>query len=81
MTAPAETITIHANVEITPEALQTIVANAKQLAGRNEKGHYQVDTADMVSRMISRFLQEKDFATFTREIANYPSIEVDSPEK
>ena len=35
-------------------------------SGRNEKGHYTVDTADKVSEMISRFLLEKDFEGFVK---------------
>lgn len=75
MTEPNETITINANIEITPAALQAIVATAKTIAGKNEKGHYQVDTADLVSAMVSRFLLEKNFETFTQDITNYPAID------
>ncbi len=69
--SPSTTITVRANVEMTPAALQAIVENAKQLAGTGEKGYYTVDTADMVSGMISRFLREKDFESFARDIRNY----------
>ena len=54
-----------------PRALESIVDNAKKLAGRNEKGHYKVDTADKVSEMISCFLLEHDFESFTKDIENY----------
>ena len=71
MTDEKDLIEIHVNVKITTASLQTIVENAKNIAGRNEKGHYRVDTADKVSRMISRFLLENDFEGFVRDITNY----------
>ena len=71
MSGSKETITVNVNVDITPEALQSIVDIAKKLAGRNEKGHYKVDTADKVSEMISRFLLENDFESFAQNIENY----------
>ncbi|MBW1894102.1 MAG: hypothetical protein JRI91_10470 [Deltaproteobacteria bacterium] len=81
MSGSKETITVHVNVDITPEALQSIVENAKNLAGRNEKGHYKVDTADKVSEMISRFLLENDFESFTQNIENYAGIDTGKKEK
>ncbi len=74
MTDPNETITINANIEITAAALQTIVATAKTMAGKNEKAYYRVDTAELVSTMISRFLLGKNFEAFTQDRANYPDI-------
>jgi len=65
------TIAVNVVVEITTEALQTIVENAKRIAGRNEKGHYKVDTADKVGDMISRFLLENDFEGFVKNPDNY----------
>lgn len=65
------TVRVHVNVEITAAALQAVVQNAKQVVGRNAKGHYRVDTADKVAEMISRFLAEKDFTAFARDIDNY----------
>jgi len=66
MTDNKDTILINANIKISITALQTIVANAKKAAGKNEKGHYQVDTADKVSEMISRFLVDNDFESYVR---------------
>jgi len=71
MTGSKEMITVNVNVDLTPEALQSIVDNAKKLVGRNEKGHYKVDTADKVNEMISRFLLEHDFERFAKNIENY----------
>ncbi len=63
-------ITVNVNVDITTESLKAIVENAKEIAGRNEKGVYKVDTADKVSEMISKFLMENDFETYAKEIGN-----------
>jgi hypothetical protein len=71
MNQSRDTIAVNVVVEITPESLQTIVAHAKRMVGRNEKGHYHVDTADKVSEMISRFLMEKDFETYVTDPNNY----------
>ena len=71
MTDEKDLIEIHVNVKITTVSLQTIVGNAKKIVGRNEKGHYQVDTADKVSEMISSFLLENDFEGYVEDINNY----------
>lgn len=65
------TLLVRVNVELTPETLQTIVQNAKEMAGSDEKGVYHVDTADSVSEMITRFLQERDFEAYVKDISNY----------
>ncbi len=71
MAESKETITVHANVDITTESLQSIVENAKKMVGRDEKGYYRVDTADIVSKIISRFLLENDFEGYTKNLKNY----------
>ena len=71
MTKAKDMITVHVNVEITAASLQTIVENVKHIAGRDEKGVYRVDTADKVSELISRFLQENDFEDYVKHIGNY----------
>ncbi|MEA1968912.1 MAG: hypothetical protein U9N77_11930 [Thermodesulfobacteriota bacterium] len=71
MSDSKETMTINANIEITPKALQAVVANAKAVTGRDEKGVFRVDTADKVSEIISLFLQQKDFESFAKDIENY----------
>lgn len=73
MTGRKEMVTVNVNVDLSSGALEAIVDNAKKLAGRNEKGHYKVDTADKVSEMISRFLLKNDFERFTGNIENYSS--------
>jgi hypothetical protein len=66
-----QTITVNVNIELTTDALQAIVENAKRIAGRDERGVYRVDTADKVSEMVSRFLHEKDFDSYALDINNY----------
>ncbi|MEZ4528326.1 MAG: hypothetical protein R2941_20625 [Desulfobacterales bacterium] len=65
-----ETLVINATVEISAPALEAIVENAKAMAGRNEKGHYRVDTAGKVGEVISRFLSEKDFESYAQNPEN-----------
>ena len=62
-----DTITVHLNVEMTTQSLETIVENTKKKAGRDENGIYRVDTADKVSEMVSRFLHEKDFESYVKK--------------
>jgi hypothetical protein len=66
-----DTIVVGAKVEITRNALQAIVENAKKVTGPDAKGVYRVDTADKVSEMISRFLRENDFESYAKNIENY----------
>ena len=66
-----DTIEVRANIVMTTASLKFIVANAKKVVGRNEKGHYKVDTADVVGQMVSRFLLERDFEEFVRDIRYY----------
>ena len=65
------TIAVNVVIDLTPNALQAIVENAKRITGRNEKGHYKVDTADKVGEMISRFLIEKDFESYAQNPDSY----------
>ena len=71
MHSTKETITVRANIEVTPAALQAVVENAKTIAGRDEKGRFRVDTADRLSEMISLFLEKYDFESFAKNIENY----------
>ena len=66
-----DTIAVNVVVEMTTASLKAIVENAKRISGRNEKGHYTVDTADKVSEMISRFLLENNFEAFVTNHDNY----------
>lgn len=64
-------VRVHVNIELSAAALQAVVANTKKKAGTDDKGHYRVDTADALSELISRFLQEKDFDAFSKDESNY----------
>ena len=72
MTANKNLITVRAIIDMTPASLEAIVENAKKIAGRDDKGRYRVDTADKVGEMISRFLLEKDFESYVKNIDNFP---------
>lgn len=74
MGQPENTIAVNVVIELTPNALQAIVENAKRLTGRNAKGHYTVDTADKVGEMISRFLAEHNFEGFVNDPGSYKSL-------
>jgi hypothetical protein len=65
-------ITIQANIDIDPEALETIVKNAKHAAGADLTGVYRVDTAGKVNELITRFLEEKDFLSYVQDKSKYP---------
>ncbi len=66
-----ETVTVHVNIDIPVDALQAIVAIAKEKAGKNEKGHYRVDTADKVGEIVTKFLLQTDFVSFASDPAHY----------
>ncbi len=70
MTGEKDTLVVNVNVEITAASLQAIVENVKKNTGRDSKGVYRVDTADKVSQTISRFLFEKDFESYAKDIRN-----------
>ncbi|RLB59587.1 MAG: hypothetical protein DRI90_15220, partial [Deltaproteobacteria bacterium] len=59
-------------VEMSTASLEAIVDYAKQAEGPDEKGVYRVDTADKVSEMVSKFVLEKDFESYAKNIDNYP---------
>jgi len=66
-----EIITVHVNIDLTAASLQAIVENAKKIAGHDAKGIYRVDTAEWVNQMVSRFLMENDFESYTKNVENY----------
>jgi hypothetical protein len=71
MPESSRTIRVNAVVDMTAVSLQTIVETVKTITGRDKKGVYRVDTADKVGEMISRFLREKDFESYVKDIGNY----------
>ena len=64
-------VRVHVNIELSATSLQAVVANSKKKAGTDDRGRYRVDTADVLAALISKFLQEKDFDTFARDVHNY----------
>lgn len=71
MSKNADTVTINAVIDMPTQALTAIVQNAKHLTGRDAKGVYRVDTADVVSSLISRFLVDRDFHAYVEDLDHY----------
>lgn len=63
MAEKKNTLLIRANVEITTDSMEAMMASAKML-GRK-------DTADLIAEMISKFLLERDFESYLKNIDNY----------
>lgn len=64
-------VRVHVNIELSAVSLQAVVANSKKKTGADERGRYRVDTADALSDVISKFLQENGFDKFAQDIDNY----------
>ena len=64
-------LSVHVNIQISANALQAIVANAKRTVPKSPDGTYRVDTADYVGTMVNRFLAKKDFESFVMDVGNY----------
>ena len=71
MSAESPLVRVHVNIELPASALQAVVANTKKKAAATEGGRYPMDTADALAALISRFLQEKNFAAFAGDENNY----------
>ena len=69
-----DNVLINVNLEIPGPTLQMIVQTAKSLKGPNARGHYRIDTAELVSHLISRFLLEGGFADYVAESRNYEGL-------
>jgi hypothetical protein len=67
-------VVINVNLAIPGRVLERIVQTAKSLKGPNARGHYRIDTADLVSHLISRFLLEGGFADYVAESRNYEGL-------
>ncbi len=63
MAEKKNTLLVRANVEITTDSMEAMMATAKKL-GRK-------DTADLLAEMISKFLLERDFESYLKNIDNY----------
>ena len=71
MATPDDLITINAKIEIPAAALQAVVDNARQMAGKDEKGAYRVDTHEKLCEVISAFLAKNNFLSYVQDIDNY----------
>ena len=65
------TLRVNVTLEIAGETIQTIVQTAKSLVGRTEKGHYRIDTADLLEDLLSKFIAEKGFEAYVADRENY----------
>jgi hypothetical protein len=59
---------VNVTLEISAATLQAVVANAKKLAGRDAAGVYRIDTAEKVGEMVTRFLDEKNFEDYVKNM-------------
>ena len=66
-----DSIRVNVNIGISGATLQKIVQTAKDIVGRNDKGHYRIDTADLLEDMLSTFIEEKGFETYIEDRENY----------
>jgi hypothetical protein len=75
MAEKPNTVRVNVTIAISGETLQTIVQTAKDIVGRNEKGHYRIDTADLLEDLLSGFIAEKGFDTYVANRGNYGFFE------
>ncbi len=74
MTTQRDKIDINARIQIDSDTLQALVSNSKQTVGPDARGIYRIDTAEVVNRLITAFLEEKGFNTYIRDMENYKPI-------
>ena len=65
---------INTQIEIAGHTLQQIVSMAKKIQGPDAKGHFSIDTADLVSDLISRFLIDGGFEDYVADQRNYEKL-------
>lgn len=66
-----DAIRVNVNIEISGDTLQKIVQTAKDIVGRNEKGYYRIDTADLLEDLLSTFIEKYGFAAYAADRNNY----------
>ena len=69
-----DTVIINARNEIGGPTLHQIVSMAKKIKGPDAQGHYRIDTADLVSDLISRFLIDGGFEAYVAEKRHYENL-------
>jgi hypothetical protein len=67
-------VVINANLEISGGTLQKLVSTAKALRGPDGKGYYRIDTAALLSDMISRFLIDREFDAYIEDRRHYATL-------
>lgn len=75
MSDNANTVRVNVTIDIAGETLQTIVQTAREMVGRNERGHYRIDTADLLEDLLSAFIAEKGFDGYVADKGNYGFLE------
>jgi len=70
----SENIKIHARVELESEILENVKMRCKEIAKKKNLKMYEVDPADIVGDLISKFVSEHDLLSYSRDIKNYPDI-------
>lgn len=71
----SDTLRVNVTIDIAGETLQTIVQTAKEIVGRDEKGHYRIDTADLLEDLLSAFISDKGFDAYVADRGNYGFLE------
>ena len=72
--AAQDIVLINANIKIAGPTLQKIVQTGKNIKGPDDKGIFHLDTADLVSDLISRFLVEQGFDDYVADPRHYEAI-------
>lgn len=71
----SKTVRVNVTIAIAGETLQTMVQRAKEIVGRNERGHYRIDTADLLEDLLSAFISERGFDAYVADKENYGFLE------
>ena len=73
----SDMVRINVTIDISGGTLQTIVQTARDMVGRNEKGHYRIDTADLLEDLLSRFIATEGFHAFAADPKNYAFLDLE----
>lgn len=71
---PNAMVVINAKITISGTTLHKIVQMAKSLKGPDAKGHFHLDTADLVSDLISQFIAEQGFDAYAADHRHYEAL-------
>lgn len=63
-----DTVTVHARISLSAGTLASVVKHSKRWA-REQGG--RPDPAETLNQLLTRFLEEKDFESFTDNPENY----------